>query len=398
MRWKTITVGGALKRTAISRANQILSSEIKLAGRFPVVDQGQAFIAGYCDDEKRVISNDLPLVIFGDHTRTVKFVDFPFILGADGTKVLKPREDIYDPKFFAYAIQNLDIPSRGYNRHFTILRERVIPRPEVEEQRKIVRALDTLKSAILAQTTLLSLAIELKKALSFHLFTKGLKGAPAKQTDIGPIPGDWSLRRLGDVCDFRAGGTPSRQKAEYWDGGVIPWVKTGEVDYCIITQTEEKITQAGLDNSSARLIPAGTLLMAMYGQGVTRGKVALLGIPATTNQACVAIFPKAEVLPKFLYHYFEYAYDYVRNRGHGANQKNLSSDILRNLFVGYPSELEDQRQIIAALDACDHLVQCARHRTLLLSELLQSMSHQLLSEKLKVDDLGDLVPKSVAAA
>ena len=89
-----------------------------------------------------------------------------------------------------------------------------------------------------------------------------------------------------------AGGTPERDNPAYWHEGTIPWVKTGEVDYCVITDTEEKITQSGLDNSAAKLLPSGTVLVAMYGQGITRGKVAMLGIEAATNQACVGLIPR----------------------------------------------------------------------------------------------------------
>ena len=94
MAWPSIKFPEAVRKTAVGRENQILSAEIESVGRFPVIDQGQAFIAGYSEAEERVIRDDLPMVIFGDHTRCVKYVDFPFILGADGTKVLKPKEDL----------------------------------------------------------------------------------------------------------------------------------------------------------------------------------------------------------------------------------------------------------------------------------------------------------------
>jgi len=98
--WRYIEFPETIRRTTVGRENQILSADIQATGRFPVVDQGQAFISGYSDAVERVIGDDLPLVIFGDHTRCLKYVDFPFILGADGTKVLKPEEDLFDAKFF----------------------------------------------------------------------------------------------------------------------------------------------------------------------------------------------------------------------------------------------------------------------------------------------------------
>jgi len=99
---------------------------------------------------------------------------------------------------------------------------------------------------------------------------------------------NWPAVTVGDIASIRSGGTPDRSNDSYW-GGNIPWVKTGQIDFNVIDSADEFITQAGMVNSAARLFPAGTILMAMYGQGVTRGRVAILGIEATTNQACAAI-------------------------------------------------------------------------------------------------------------
>jgi len=100
MSWESVEFPRAILKTIVGRNQQVLSADIKKTGRFPVVDQGQEFIAGYSDEERKVIRDDLPLVVFGDHTRCVKYVDFPFIIGADGTKVLKPDTELFDPKFF----------------------------------------------------------------------------------------------------------------------------------------------------------------------------------------------------------------------------------------------------------------------------------------------------------
>src|SRR6187455_935892 len=103
MIWASLEFPETLAKTKVGRENQILSSDIKPFGRFPVIDQGQGLIAGYSDEENKVIHDELPLVIFGGHTRNLKYVDFPFILGADGTKVLKPNSELFDTKFFNYA-------------------------------------------------------------------------------------------------------------------------------------------------------------------------------------------------------------------------------------------------------------------------------------------------------
>ncbi len=193
----------------IGKQNQIPTADILPSGQFPVVDQGQAFIAGYSDAAERVIRDGLPLVIFGDHTRCLKFVDFPFILGADGTKVLKPREDLFDAKFFYYALLSLDIPNRGYNRHFTLLKEKKVPRPEKDEQRKIAGVLGVVQRAMEQQERLLALTAELKTALLHQLFTQGLRGEPQKQTAI-PRAGELG----GGVAGRRNVGRPEERSLQ----------------------------------------------------------------------------------------------------------------------------------------------------------------------------------------
>src|SRR5579863_5218770 len=130
--WEHIEFTETIKKVKVGKRNQINASEIKENGKFPVIDQGQGYIAGFSDNKTKVINEDLPLIIFGDHTRCFKYIDFPFILGADGTKVLKPK-DTFIPLYYYFALLNLNIPNRGYNRHFKSLKEQKIPNPPLPE-------------------------------------------------------------------------------------------------------------------------------------------------------------------------------------------------------------------------------------------------------------------------
>jgi type I restriction enzyme, S subunit len=373
MPWDSVTVAAALDKAPSLRAHQILASEVATSGRIAVVDQGQQLVAGYTDNEERVIRGDLPLIVFGDHTRCVKFVDFPFVAGADGTKLLKPRDDLFEPRFFYYALVAANVPSRGYNRHFSLLKELRIPRPEKSEQTSIVAALDIAEAAVNAHERLLDVLLDLKRAALDAAF------APSATRK-------WHVERVDDVARLRSGGTPSRSKPVYWDGGTIPWVKTSEVNNCVIDSTEEHITELGLASSSATLFPAGTLLMAMYGQGVTRGKVALLGIDAATNQACVAFFPSERVSREFLYYLFQHRYEELRTYGHGANQRNLSAEIIKAMSIAYPDRHE-QGEIVARLAAIDGRIALASRKRDLLHETFRTLLKDLLSQRLGVDQL-----------
>ena len=114
------------KRVKIGKIKQ---QQYKKMGKYPVVDQSQSFIAGYTDEDDNVYQGDLPIIIFGDHTRVFKFVDFPFVAGADGTKIILPDNNKFDPKFLYFTSLNLKIENRGYNRHYSMLREKRVPLP-----------------------------------------------------------------------------------------------------------------------------------------------------------------------------------------------------------------------------------------------------------------------------
>jgi type I restriction enzyme S subunit len=386
--WAKCDVSRSFLKTKVGRKHQIPAKEIAPIGAFPVVDQGQDFISGYCDDPEKVIDFDLPLIIFGDHTRCFKFVDFPFVLGADGTKVLLPNKKLYDPKFYYFALKSLDIPSRGYNRHFKFLKERSLPLPPLPEQNKIAQILSTVQRAIEVQERIIQTTTELKKALMQKLFTEGLRHEAQKQTEIGLVPESWDVCKVGDVAKIQSGGTPAREVSENWSNGTIPWVKTGEINYCVIHDTEEKITATGLANSAARLFPKGTLLMAMYGQGITRGRVGLLGVEAATNQACASITPTDEkrISSVFLYYFFEYHYEELRKLGHGANQRNMNAALIRSFPLSFPKTAE-QSEIVATLESLDTKSLLHGRKRQQLQDLFRTLLHELMTAKTRFHKL-----------
>lgn len=147
---------------------------------------------------------------------------------------------------------------------------------------------------------------------------------------------------LGDIAKISSGGTPDRSNPAYW-GGDIPWVKTGEVQFGIIRDAEEKITSRALDESSAKLVPAGSLLMAMYGQGKTRGQVALLGIEAAINQACAAIAPHDVDDSRYLFQFLAANYENVRRLSNSGSQENLNAELIRGIRLFYPPKPERQK-------------------------------------------------------
>ena len=171
------------------------------------------------------------------------------------------------------------------------------------------------------------------------------------------LPEGWHRSTLGQIAKISSGGTPDRSEPAYWDGAV-PWVTTGEIRFNTLTDTNEKITEAGLNNSSAKLFPPGTLLMAMYGQGKTRGQVAKLGIEAATNQACAAILLNDRHDHDFYFQFLSSQYESIRELGNTGTQQNLSGGILKELPVPVPP-VNEQRRIARILSTWDQAIATA---------------------------------------
>lgn len=204
-----------------------------------------------------------------------------------------------------------------------------------------------------------------------------------KRTEAGDIPIDWIDKPIGDMAEVASGGTPSRQVAAFWDGD-IPWVTTAELDGGQVTEASQHITAAGLQNSAAKWFPAGTLLIALYGQGKTRGKCAVLRIAATTNQACAGIKLKEGVDGDFVRHSLAFRYDYIRSLSNGGSQENLSGEIVKKIRVGMPSTRAEQRAVADALADADALIDSLEQLLTKKRQIKQGAMQELLTGKLRL--------------
>lgn len=157
---------------------------------------------------------------------------------------------------------------------------------------------------------------------------------------------NWQIKKLGEVCKTTSGGTPSRKNKNYYSG-TIPWVKSGELDRGIIFDTEEKITEEAIKNSSAKIFPKGTLLIALY--GATIGKLAFLGVDATTNQAVCGIYENENIISKYLYYFLLFNKPKLVQQGVGGAQPNISQTILKDLDLPIPP-LETQHAIVSKIE------------------------------------------------
>lgn len=162
-------------------------------------------------------------------------------------------------------------------------------------------------------------------------------------------------KKLHQLCAIGSGGTPSRSNLDFYNGD-IPWIKTGEVVNEIIYDTEEKISEKAIDCSSAKIYPAGSIIMAMYGQGLTRGRTAKLGIASSTNQACAVMHDfSEEIYPDYLWVYLMGEYHHIRPLASGNNQPNLSAEKIKNYPIVIPPYQEQVRLAKEVLEMKDDL-------------------------------------------
>lgn len=175
--------------------------------------------------------------------------------------------------------------------------------------------------------------------------------------------------KLGELCEICSGGTPKRSVAEYWKDGTIPWVKIGDMSEKYVSSTEERITDAGFNNSSVKMLEPGTLLYSIF---ASIGAVSILKIPATTNQAIAGLKIKDDSLDRdFLYYYLKSRESISKSSGRGAAQNNINLTILRNMQVTLPS-IEIQRSIVRNLEMISNQVTIAESHLMDLDALVKS--------------------------
>lgn len=307
------------------KPKQVKTEDYNSGTKYPIVSQEDKLISGYYDDESYVFHIDSPVVIFGDHTRVLKYVDFDFVVGADGVKIISPKQDL-NAKFLLYYLQWYKIPNLGYSRHYKLLKELNIPLPPKSTQLAIVSELDKINELICLKKEQLKDFDNLAQSLFYEMF-----GDPVENEK------GWKVKMLGDVCSVGTGSTPNRKNKDFYENGIYPWVKSTEVCNLPIYSVEEYITQEALDKTNCTLYPQNTILMAMYGQGKTRGQIGLLKIEACTNQAVAAIVPTKEVVDEnYICLHLMLMYEHIRNMARGGNQANLNLSIVKSIQILLP--------------------------------------------------------------
>ena len=321
-------------------------------GDYAIVDQGQNLIGGYTNDASLQYDGELPVVVFGDHTRCVKYVDFKFVQGADGVKILLPFKS-FDSKFFYYAIMNLNIPNMGYRRHFPLFDKLTLPLPPLSEQQRIVERIEELFAKLDEAKERLQEVAEsfaVRKAAILH---KAFTGELTQQwrRENGVSDESWEEKKLGEVGSWLGGGTPSTSREEYWENGNILWITSKDMKSAVIEDTLMKVNEIGVKNSSANYIEKPALLVVMR-SGILRRTfpVAMVKKPFTVNQDLKAIIPDKDDL-EFLYWMLLSNEQRILDTcmKNGTTVESINSNALKNLTFKCPT-LSEQHEIVRLID------------------------------------------------
>ena len=340
-------------------------------GQFAIVDQGKELISGYANEEKRLCHADLPVIIFGDHTRCFKYVDFPFCMGADGVKVLRPKIDT-NVKYLYYYLRQLHITNAGYSRHFKYLKQSEVVLPPLDEQKRIADILDRAEALQAKRQTALDQFDELTEAIFMDMF-----GDPV----INPM--GWNTKKLEKLCvKILGGGTPSKSRPEYYEGN-IPWVTPKDMKQDYIQDSIDHISAQAVEESSTKLIPPNSLLMVIR-SGILKKKlpVAINICEVTINQDMKGfIFDNRLTNSYFMLYFFKIYQRDLLNRVRSVTADNLEFNQIKDINVILPP-IESQQEFVKIVEHLERVRSSQEKSLLEINNLFDSLAHEAFTGKL----------------
>ncbi len=334
-------------------------------------------------------------------------VDLPdgFAMATTEVYPLKPRSDRLDTYFFFSYLRYRSVRrwlaskmegSTGRQRlpkH--VLSNLLIPLPSLEEQRTIAHVLRTIQEARKNTEQVIASAQELKRSLRDHLLTYGpvpmdeAERVALKESEVGQIPGHWALVKIGDVARVGNGSTPKRTNQAYWADGTRPWLTSGKVHETIIEHADEFVTEFAHRQCHLPVVPGGSVVVAITGQGKTLGNAALVTFDTSVSQHLAYLrFLSPAVHPAFVLAFLQRRYEDLRRAGRegGSTKGALTCGFLKSYSLPLPP-LEEQQEIAHMLGTIDEKIAVEESRKQSLDILFKSLLHDLMTGKVRVRNL-----------
>lgn len=365
--WKELS----FKKTINSVPFNIYLKQPRISGEFIVVQQGDSPIAGYANgspyrDYKKV-------VLFGDHTLSLYKPSTPFFVATDGIRILSCKENI-DRDYLYYFLQKYKPESEGYKRHFSILLRMDVFLPELSEQQAIASVLSDFDEHI----DNLSELIEKKKAIREGALEELVSG----RTRIERFDDEWKKTTLDDCAYIFQGGTPRTTNADYWNGDIV-WVTPSEITKLkgmYISNSERKITKAGLQNSSAQILPVGTILLCTR---ATIGELAIATKLMTTNQGFKNLVCKDGVNNIFIAYLLMTLKEVMISKAIGTTFLEISKKALKAIEIVIP-EYREQEAIASILTVMDEEIEALEEEKEKMIQIKEGAMDDLLTGRVRL--------------
>lgn len=373
--WKSTTLSACIEK--IQPSSKIPSSLYQKDGKYPIVSQEKEFISGYWDNAEDLFTHNIPVTIFGDHTTVVKYIDFNFIIGADGVKILLPKSFLH-PKYFFYCVSSIKIANHGYARHYRYLKESIISYPtSLSEQQRIVEILDAEFAKIDALKANAEKSLQAAKDLFQSALTYELK--PKK---------NWGTKSLKEIGKTQTGTTPKTSDKHNY-GSFMPFIKPADINIDGLgglNYDNEGLSDQGV--AQGRLFDSYSILMVCI--GATIGKVGYSLHPISCNQQINVLSPTKDYDYKYLYYYMSSPSFQFKVIKEGESAKAtlpiINKTKWENLTITFPESLQEQNAIAIRLDEmnerCKALQENYRNTIALCEDLKQALLHQAFNEKL----------------
>ena len=350
---------------------KVKSSEVSHEGLVPVVDQSQIFIAGYSDCVEQTFSGKLPVLIYGDHTNCVKFVDFEFICGADGTKVLAIEDNIH-PKYAFYLLSKFRPETQGYRRHFSLLKKMFLPVPPPDEQKRIVEKLDALLTRIDTAIEHLQESVTLADSLYASTINEQMMQAIE-------FAGLSTVEK--HIEQIQTGTTPPTKQPEFYENGDINWFAPSDFgDHDILSDSNKKLSQKAFDAGKARKFDAGTIMLVAI--GATIGKIGYLEQNASSNQQITGMKFNSGIIPRYAYYWFRFIKPEILENASTATLPIINQKGIKALSFCAPNK-QLQETICKKIDEVSNFRSTVKAELIKKVELMRSLKASILDSAFK---------------
>ncbi len=306
-----------------SSVTKVKKDEYSFIGEYSIIDQGKEFIAGYYNSNQGISSSG-PHIVFGDHTRIFKYVDFPILLGADGTKLLSAKISDVNMKYLYYFFNTLSLPNDGYSRHFKYLKQVVIPLPNIQYQNKIANILDQAQRLIDKRKEQIALLDELIQSVFYDMFGD-------------PVINDraWNLEKLKNLGALKRGKSSHRPRnAPELLNGPYPLIQTGDIANAGLYLNDYTTTYSELGLKQSKLWSKGTLCITI---AANIAKTTIITFDACFPDSVVAFLNKENIVNKmYIQIWMSFLQKIIEDGAPESAQKNINLKILGELDVILP--------------------------------------------------------------